>query len=146
ARGGQMGNPFSRGGCISLKGHAQVSAVAFLPDGELVTAGGSTVRAWNLETGRAEKVWRFPGAVETCCCSPDGRYIACGVVDGLVFVYEARTWQQVAHWQAHADCGQGPLLQFFADSTCPLRGRRWEDNQRSCSRFEVRGVFVDRCS
>lgn len=112
-----MGNPFSRGGYLSLKGHTQVAAVRFLPSGELVTAGDTSMRLWHPETGKAEKVWRLTDAVETCCCSPDGRYIACGVLDGLVFVYEARTRQQVAHWQAHADCGQGPLLQFFADST-----------------------------
>lgn len=112
-----MGNPFSRGGYISLKGHTQIAAVHFLPTGELVTAGDASLRLWNPQTGKVEKVWKFSNAVETCCCSPDGRYIACGVVDGLVFVFEARTRQQVAHWQVHADCGQGPLLQFFADST-----------------------------
>lgn len=112
-----MGNPFSRGGYISLKGHTQIAAVQFLPGGELATAGDASLRLWHPETGKVEKVWKFSNAVETCCCSPDGRYIACGVVDGLVFVFEAKTRQQVAHWQAHADCGQGPLLQFFADST-----------------------------
>lgn len=112
-----MGNPFSRGGYVSLKGHSQIAAVRFLPGGELVTAGDNSMRLWHPETGKAEKVWRLTDAVETCCCSPDGRYIACGVLDGLVFVYEVRTRQQVAHWQGHAECGQGPLLQFFADST-----------------------------
>mmetsp|Transcript_82363 Transcript_82363/g.228518 ORF Transcript_82363/g.228518 Transcript_82363/m.228518 type:complete len:344 (+) Transcript_82363:130-1161(+) len=112
-----MGNPFSRGGYLSLKGHTQIAAVRFLPGGELVTAGDTSIRLWAPETGKAEKVWRLTDPVETCCCSPDGRYIACGVLDGLVFVYEVRTRQQIAHWQAHADCGQGPLLQFFADST-----------------------------
>jgi len=112
-----MGNPFSRGGYVSLKGHTQVVAARFLPNGELVTVGDTSVRLWNPRTGRAEKVWRFNEAAETLCCSPDGRFIACGVRDGLVFVYDARSRQQVAHWQAHADCGQGPLVQFFADST-----------------------------
>lgn len=112
-----MGNPFSRGGFVNLKGHSQIASVRFLPGGELVTAGDCSVRLWHPESGKVEKVWKFSNAVETCCCSPDGRYIACGVVDGLVFVFEARTRRQVAHWQAHADCGQGPLLQFFADST-----------------------------
>mmetsp|Transcript_24052 Transcript_24052/g.66901 ORF Transcript_24052/g.66901 Transcript_24052/m.66901 type:complete len:333 (-) Transcript_24052:109-1107(-) len=112
-----MGNPFSRGGYISLKGHSQVAVVRFLPTGEFVTAGDQTMRLWHPETGKPEKVWKFGNDVETLCCSPDGRFIACGVADGLVFVFEARSRQQVAHWQAHADCGQGPLLQFFADST-----------------------------
>lgn len=112
-----MGNSFNRAGYIELSGHKQIACVRFLPSGELVTAGDKSVRVWNPETGKAEKVWKFNNAVETCCCSPDGRYIACGVIDGLVFVFETRTRQQVAHWQAHADCGQGPLLQFFADST-----------------------------
>jgi len=111
-----MGNPFSRGGFINLKGHSQVAAVSFLPSGELITAGDNTVRLWHPETGKTEKVWKFSNVVETCCCSPDGRCIACGVNDGLVFVFEARTRQQIAHWQAHAGCNQGPLLQFFADS------------------------------
>eukprot|EP00927_Polykrikos_kofoidii_P049975 TRINITY_DN43942_c0_g1_i1.p1 TRINITY_DN43942_c0_g1~~TRINITY_DN43942_c0_g1_i1.p1 ORF type:complete len:336 (+),score=41.95 TRINITY_DN43942_c0_g1_i1:340-1347(+) len=111
-----MGNPFSRCGYINLKGHSQVATVRFLPSGELVTAGDCTLRVWHPE-GRQEKIWRFSSSVETCCCSLDGRYIACGVVDGLVFVFEAKTRRQVAHWQAHADCGQGPLLHFLADST-----------------------------
>lgn len=111
-----MGNPFSRGGYVNLKGHTQVAAVRFLPRGELVTAGDSSLRLWN-EAGKVEKVWKFSNMVETCCCSPDGRYIACGVIDGLVFVFDVKSRQQIAHWQAHAACGQGPLLQFFADST-----------------------------
>lgn len=112
-----MGNPFSRGGYVGLRGHAQVTAVRFLPTGELLTAGDNSMRLWHSETGKVEKLWRLSSSVETCCCSQDGRYIACGVGDGLVFVFEARTRQQIAHWQAHASCGQGPLLQFFADST-----------------------------
>lgn len=112
-----MGNPFSRGGYVSLRGHAQVASVRFLPTGELLTAGDTSMRLWHSETGKVEKLWRLSSSVETCCCSQDGRYIACGVSDGLVFVFEARTRVQIAHWQAHAGCGQGPLLQFFADST-----------------------------
>lgn len=112
-----MGNSFSRGGFIPLKGHSQVAAVRFLPDGELVSAGDSSVRIWLPETGKAAKVLQFQNAAETLSCSADGRHFAVGVAEGLIFVFEAKTRQQVAHWQAHADCKQGPLLQFFADST-----------------------------
>lgn len=112
-----MGNPFSRGGFITLRGHSQVAAVRFLPTGGLVTAGDTSMRLWHPHTGKAEKVWKFNNTVETCCCSPDGRYIACGVVGGFVFVFEVSSRRQVAVWQAHAQCGQGPLIQFFADST-----------------------------
>lgn len=110
-----MGNALSRGGYITLRGHAQTAAVCFLPTGELVTAGDTTMRLWNCETWKSEKTWRFSNSVETCCCSPDGTYIACGVVDGLIFVFDVKTRQQAAVWQAHAECRQGPLLQFFAD-------------------------------
>lgn len=112
-----MGNTLSRGGAIVLKGHTQVTSVRFLPSGELVSAGDSSVRIWLPETGKAEKVWQFQSAVETLTCSIDGRHIAVGAAEGLIFVFEAHTRQQVAHWQAHSDCKQGPLLQFFADST-----------------------------
>lgn len=112
-----MGNSFSRGGFITLKGHYQVAAVRFLPCGELVSAGDTSVRVWLPETGKAEKVLHFQNSAETLSCSPDGRHFAVGVADGLIFVFEAKTRQQVAHWQAHADCKQGPLLHFFADST-----------------------------
>lgn len=112
-----MGNPFSRGGYVPLKGHSTVAAVRFLPNGALLTAGDTSMRLWNAENLKIDKVWKFSNVVETCCCSPDGRYIACGVLDGFIFVFEMRTRQQIAVWQAHAECGQGPLLQFFADST-----------------------------
>lgn len=113
-----MGNPFSRSGYVSLKGHSTVAAVRFLSNGGLLTAGDTSMRLWHSETpGKIDKVWKFSNIVETCCCSPDGRYIACGVLDGFIFVFEMRTRQQIAVWQAHAECGQGPLLQFFADST-----------------------------
>lgn len=120
-----MGNPFSKTGYISLRGHQQVASARFLPNGKLVTAGDTTMRLWNPETGKAEKVWKFSSPVGTCCCSPDGYYIACGVVDGLVFIFESRTQQQVAVWEAHANCRQGPLLQFFADSTYVLSGAQF---------------------
>jgi len=101
---------------MSLRGHTQVAAVRFLPNGRLVTAGDTTMRMWHPETGKTEKVWKFSHSVETCCCSPDGRYIACGVVDGLVFVFDVRSQQQVAVWEAHTNCRQGPLVQFYKDS------------------------------
>lgn len=75
------------------------------------------MRLWHPETGKSEKTWKFGSSVETCCCSPDGKYIACGVLDGVIFVFEMRSRSQLAVWQAHSECGQGPLLQFFADST-----------------------------
>lgn len=96
-----------------------------MPNGGLLTAGDTTLRLWHAETGKTDKVWKFTNVVETCCCSPDGRYIACGVLDGFIFVFEMRTRQQIAVWQAHAECGQGPLLQFFADSTYLLSAAVW---------------------
>lgn len=111
-----MGNLFGKGGVVTLRGHQQVTNVRFLSGGDLVTTGDCTVRLWNVKTMKAEKIWKLSGDVETCCCSPDGAHIACGVPDGLIVVFDARSRQQVCSWQAHSDCGQGPLLQFFTDS------------------------------
>lgn len=115
-----MGNLFSFGGYYNLKGHKQIAAVCFLPNGDLVSAGDRTLRLWHSTNGKLLKTWQLYGDVETCCCSPDGTCIACGVVDGLVFVFNVSTKQQIAGWQAHQECGQGPLLQFLADSTSLL--------------------------
>lgn len=61
-----------------LSGHNRdVRAVAFAPDGRLVSGGGDrTVRVWNVATGEGVVVARAKGPVYAVAVSPDGTTLA----------------------------------------------------------------------
>lgn len=69
--------PFTGHGASGFGG-----AVAFAPDGSLVSGGGDrTVRTWNVATGECTKVLKVDVPVWVLAVSPDGRHVAIGGMD-----------------------------------------------------------------
>jgi WD40 repeat protein len=60
--------------------HDRINAVAFSPDGSWLVSGGddSTVRVWNVLTGRLAVARQFDAAVQSLAFSPDGKYLFTG--------------------------------------------------------------------
>jgi WD40 repeat protein len=70
---------------LNTGGHTEpIYQMRFTPDGKrLVTARGSEVRVWDVDTGRQEQVWRLPGGNGRLAVSPDGKTVAtAGPVQG----------------------------------------------------------------
>jgi WD40 repeat protein len=63
---------------LNTGGHTEpIYQMRFTPDGKkLVTARGSEVRVWDVDTGRQEQVWRLPGGNGRLAVSPDGKTVA----------------------------------------------------------------------
>jgi WD40 repeat protein len=60
--------------------HDRINAVAFSPDGSWLVSGGddSTVRVWNVLTGRLVVARQFDAAVQSLAFSADGKYLFTG--------------------------------------------------------------------
>lgn len=60
--------------------HDRINAVAFSPDGSWLVSGGddSTIRVWNVLTGRLVVARQFDAAVQSLAFSEDGKYLVTG--------------------------------------------------------------------
>lgn len=60
--------------------HDRINAVAFSPDGSWLVSGGddSTIRVWNVLTGRLAVARQFDAAVQSLAFTPDGKYLCTG--------------------------------------------------------------------
>jgi WD40 repeat protein len=60
--------------------HDRINAVAFSPDGSWLVSGGddSTVRVWNVLTGRLAVARQFDAAIQSLAFSADGKYLFSG--------------------------------------------------------------------
>ena len=60
--------------------HDRINAVAFSPDGSWLVSGGddSTIRVWNVLTGRLAVARQFDAAVQSLAFSPDGKSLFTG--------------------------------------------------------------------
>lgn len=80
-----------------LVGHADtVSDVRFFPDGRTIASGSmdTTVRLWDLLTGRTERVLRGDGSiVMKISIAPDGRWLASGNDGGWTRLWNLGTGQ-----------------------------------------------------
>ena len=82
--------PFGLGESAEWSGHrAQVTALAFTPDGETLLSGDGSgeVRAWNAAAGRTTRAMALPiGRVRALAASPDGMTFAAAGEAGITVV------------------------------------------------------------
>jgi hypothetical protein len=91
-----------------LTGHQDaVTSVAVTPDGRYVVSGSwdSTVRVWELTTGKEVRRLTDDIYVVSLAVTPDGRYLVCGCEDGTVrvwylgYVRVGRVWDRLRRWR-----------------------------------------------
>lgn len=56
----------------------EVSEIATLPSGDLISLHGSSAYRWNLKTGKLDRSYRAHGAITTSAFSNDGKLVATG--------------------------------------------------------------------
>lgn len=84
---------------VTQSGHyGRIAQIAFSPNGKiLASAGGGTIRLWEVETGRELRVFSgHNGAVYSVSFSPDGKWLASGGYDLIVRIWEVETGREVA--------------------------------------------------
>lgn len=100
-----------------LAGHTDwVEAVAISPDGaHIVSASQRAVRTWNLKSQSPESVFGAPAAfsISSMALSSDGRWLAGGVRDGTVRVWEVGVDEP--RWSFPTDEAWTKSLTFSAD-------------------------------
>jgi hypothetical protein len=116
-----------------FKGHVgHVQAVAFSPDVRRVVTGSSdnTLRLWEVETGKAERVFKgHTDAVRCLAVSSDGRQILSGSKDGTVRLWDLEAGDQLIRLDGHANDVTG--VAFLGDGKQAL----------SCSRDKTIRVW-----
>ena len=83
---------------LRLTHSAQVSAVAFGPDGTTLSTGSydGTARLWELPSGRERLRATHPGGAEVVMFGPDGTQVASGGSDGAINVWSLDPGDRVA--------------------------------------------------
>ena len=104
-----------RGPRIEINVDSWIYAMTFSANGEYLLSGGGGVRVWRVEDGT--QVARMEAKDVRCLAvSKDGRWIAAGTCLGDVFVWDARTHEQVfKHWEESSYAITG--VDFSPDST-----------------------------
>src|SRR5262249_6529586 len=81
-----------------------VEALAFSPDGKrLVTAGSTTVKLWDVGTGKSAGSFDDPRwAVHAAAFSPDGKTLAAQDAGGVVYLWDVPAATSLTSFHAHA--------------------------------------------
>jgi WD40 repeat protein len=77
--------------------------VAFCGDGHfaLSSSWDGTVRLWDVDKGKQERLWDFKSAIVRFTISPDGMRLALASPDGFIRLVEWQTGRLIRSWKAH---------------------------------------------
>lgn len=98
-----------------------VSALAFTPDSKAVVwAAGSTVRLWDLATGKEQRRFGTQDLVFAMAIAPDGGLLAAAGEDGSVHLWETATGTALGALTGHR--GPAMALAFLPDAKSLVSG------------------------
>ena len=83
--------------------HGEIFALAFSPDGHLISSGGGdqVIRLWHTKTGRLDKVLPgHSGTIRALAFSPDNRFLASASKDKTCRVWDIQTGKEVASFSS----------------------------------------------
>ncbi|KAF8129222.1 quinon protein alcohol dehydrogenase-like superfamily, partial [Boletus edulis] len=97
---------------IDTKG---LKAVTFSANSEYLVGGGDDgVQVWRMQDGKQMATMQVYN-VQCVAVSKDGRWIAAGTRSGMVFLWDAKTYEQV--WKYNIDDYDVATIDFSPDST-----------------------------
>jgi WD40 repeat protein len=101
-------DPASKAHELPREHKGMVKHVMFLPDGRLVSAGGSSigdefgeVKLWDLATERVLDLRGHTQMVQALACSPDSRRLATGSLDFTIKLWDTNTGEEVFTLRGH---------------------------------------------
>jgi WD40 repeat protein len=80
------------------------TALAFMPDGKLISAQDRTMRLIDVQQGQVAKAIELPAlprTIGTIAVRADGQRLAAGVFEPRLRQWDTQTWREVLAWDAH---------------------------------------------
>jgi WD40 repeat protein/tRNA A-37 threonylcarbamoyl transferase component Bud32 len=117
----------------SFVGHTEgVPVVAFTPDGQHVISGSwdATIKIWDVHTGQCLHTFHTPGEIWDLAISPNGRCLAAGGNNTIVYLWDLQTrtllWERTDHDLAIDALAFAPDSKSFVSGDNLGRLIRWD--------------------